>query len=56
LREETRDDVDCPALLVQYGTLAGASPAIAGWRIEWQGARRGDATERFVLYVKERAS
>jgi 4-amino-4-deoxy-L-arabinose transferase-like glycosyltransferase len=54
LREETHANADaqCPALLVQYGSI-GASPVLSGYRIEWQGARRGDATERYVLYVKE---
>jgi len=47
---------DCRALLVQYGTLGGPPPNLDGWRIEWQGGRRGDATERFVLYLKERIS
>jgi len=56
VREETHEQADCRALLVQYGTIAGTSPTLPGWRIEWQGARRGDATERFVLYVKDPAS
>jgi len=56
VREETHDMADCRALLVQYGTLGGPPPNLDGWRIEWQGGRRGDATERFVLYVKERMS
>jgi hypothetical protein len=43
-------------LLVQYGAIAGPPPALAGWRVAWQGGRRGDATERYVLYMKERAS
>jgi 4-amino-4-deoxy-L-arabinose transferase-like glycosyltransferase len=54
VREETHADADarCGALLVQYGTIDRA-PAQDGYRIAWQGARRGDATERYVLYVKE---
>jgi hypothetical protein len=54
MREETHANADarCPALLVQYGSI-GAAPTLSGYRIEWQGARRGDATERYVLYVKE---
>jgi 4-amino-4-deoxy-L-arabinose transferase-like glycosyltransferase len=54
VREETHANADarCPALLVQYGSI-GAAPTLSGYRIEWQGARRGDATERYVLYVKE---
>jgi len=47
---------DCPALLVQYGAIAGAAPALEGWHVEWEGGRRGDATERYVLYMKDEAS
>ena len=56
VREETHDMADCRALLVQYGTIAGPPPALDGWRVEWQGGRRGDATERYVLYVRDSAS
>ena len=58
VREESNDraDVECTGLLVQYGALAGPSPAIDGWRIEWEGGRRGDATERYVLYLKGETS
>jgi 4-amino-4-deoxy-L-arabinose transferase-like glycosyltransferase len=54
-REETRPDNRCPLLLVQYGRQPGAVPAIAGWNILWDGSRRGDETERFVLYKKARS-
>ena len=53
VREETHAQADCRALLVQYGAMSGASPALAGWRVEWEGGRRGDATERYVLYSKD---
>ena len=56
VREETHDQADCRALLVQYGTISGAVPALDGWRVAWEGRRRGDATERYVLYVKDAAS
>ncbi|MGE5169179.1 MAG: ArnT family glycosyltransferase [Rudaea sp.] len=54
VREESNDraDAECPALLVQYGAISGPAPAIDGWRVEWQGGRRGDATERYVFYVR----
>ena len=58
VREETHDNADaaCPALLVQYGAIGGAPPAIDGYRVTWEGGRRGDATERYVLYMKDDAS
>ena len=58
MREETDAHAgsDCPALLVQYGAIAGAAPALDGWHVEWEGRRRGDATERYVLYLKDEAS
>ncbi len=43
---------DCAALLVQYGRIDGAPAAPEGWTIVWQGQRRGDDTERFVLYAR----
>jgi 4-amino-4-deoxy-L-arabinose transferase-like glycosyltransferase len=50
---EIRPVTDCGTLIVQYGRLAGDVPAIAGWRLTWSGARRGDRSERFAIYVKE---
>jgi hypothetical protein len=41
----------CRALLVQYGRQ-GVEP-VPGWKVAWEGGRRGDDTERFVLYVKD---
>ena len=58
VREETHPDADdrCGALLVQYGAVTGKAPARDGYRVEWEGGRRGDATERYVLYMKDEAS
>jgi 4-amino-4-deoxy-L-arabinose transferase-like glycosyltransferase len=58
VREESNDraDAECNALLVQYGAISGPAPVIDGWRVAWQGARRGDATERYVLYLKGETS
>jgi 4-amino-4-deoxy-L-arabinose transferase-like glycosyltransferase len=58
VREESdaRAAADCPALLVQYGAIRGPVPALDGWHVEWEGGRRGDATERYVLYMKDEAS
>ena len=40
----------CDQLLVQYGRTSGAVPAEPGFALQWQGARRGDATERYALF------
>ena len=52
LREETNPRARCAALLVQYGRTDGDPSAPRGWTIAWQGQRRGDDTERFVLYTR----
>ncbi|HEY2817805.1 MAG TPA: hypothetical protein VGK44_11820 [Casimicrobiaceae bacterium] len=49
VREEVRGDTGCPLLLVQYGRQPSA-PELSGYRILWDGHRRGDDTERYVLY------
>ena len=51
VREEVNPDNDCPLLLVQYGRQPTA-PELAGYRIMWDGHRRGDDSERYVLYRK----
>jgi len=51
-RLETHPGSQCPLLLVQYGRLPAGPPALPGWNILWDGARRGDETERYVLYRK----
>ncbi len=50
---EIRPVSDCGTLLVQYGRLPGDVPSIDGWRLRWNGARRGDQSERFAIFVKE---
>ncbi len=50
VREEVQPVYDCDYLLVQYGAHAGAPPELPGWKPIWSGGRRGDDTERFVLY------
>jgi 4-amino-4-deoxy-L-arabinose transferase-like glycosyltransferase len=52
VREEVNPDHDCRALVVQYGRLDGDPVPPPGWTAKWSGARRGDDTERFVLYVR----
>ena len=41
---------DCPLLLVQLGRNDFDAPGPEGWTAVWEGARRGDVTEKFVLY------
>lgn len=52
-REATPEAAQCNDLLVQYGRQEGPPPAIPGWFITWDGRRRGDITERYVLYRRE---
>ena len=51
-REEATPDHRCPLLLVQYGRQPGPAPALPGWDVIWDGNRRGDQTERYVLYKR----
>ncbi|MEO8508215.1 MAG: glycosyltransferase family 39 protein [Betaproteobacteria bacterium] len=52
VREEVKPDHACEALLVQYGRLASEPEPLPGWTPAWSGGRKGDATERFVLYLR----
>ena len=52
VREEQAAQHDCPLLLVQYGRHDGEPIVRLGWTIVWEGARRGDDTERFVLFAR----
>jgi 4-amino-4-deoxy-L-arabinose transferase-like glycosyltransferase len=52
VREENSPGHDCKTLLIQYGRLAGNPPSPAGWQATFSGHRRGDDTERYVLYVR----
>jgi 4-amino-4-deoxy-L-arabinose transferase-like glycosyltransferase len=54
VREEIVAQHDCDALLVQYGRQDGAPPDIPGWFVSWDGRRRGDDTERYVIYRRTR--
>jgi 4-amino-4-deoxy-L-arabinose transferase-like glycosyltransferase len=42
----------CSMLLVQYGRVPDGVPQLPGHAIAWEGTRRGDRSERFVLYRK----
>ena len=52
IRSDTGRDPGCDALLVQYGRRDPAPVALPGWEIAWDGRRRGDDTEHYVLFVK----
>lgn len=51
-REESSPDAKCPTVLVQYGRGEREIALPAGWTKLWQGQRRGDDTERFVIYSR----
>jgi 4-amino-4-deoxy-L-arabinose transferase-like glycosyltransferase len=52
VREEVQPKHTCDALLVQYGRLPIDPEPLPGWTPVWTGGRKGDATERFVLYLR----
>jgi hypothetical protein len=52
IREERQPGHRCTTLLVQYGRLDSDPLPPVGWTVAWDGRRRGDDTERFVLYRK----
>ena len=41
---------DCAHLLVQLGRNDFDAPDPVGWVPVWKGSRRGDESEKFVLY------
>jgi 4-amino-4-deoxy-L-arabinose transferase-like glycosyltransferase len=53
MREETQPNYDCSVVLVQFGRVDRTPEAPEGWHILWEGQRRGDDTERFVLYARD---
>ena len=52
VREEKSPISECTALLVQYGRHDADAGTPEGWRPIWEGHRRGDDTERYVLYLR----
>jgi len=52
VREEVRPNHDCTALLVQYSRPTTQPPPVPGWTPAWEGHRRGDDTERYILYKR----
>jgi 4-amino-4-deoxy-L-arabinose transferase-like glycosyltransferase len=53
VREEIRPQHDCKALLVQYSRPLTQPAPPAGWMPAWDGHRRGDETERIILYIRK---
>ena len=51
-REEAGRGAACPLLLVQLGRNDFDAPGPEGWTPVWEGARRGDGSEKFVLYKR----
>jgi 4-amino-4-deoxy-L-arabinose transferase-like glycosyltransferase len=56
IRSDDERAARCDALLVQYGRRDDAPVPLPGWEIAWDGRRRGDDTEHYVLFVKASAS
>ncbi|MDQ6618842.1 MAG: hypothetical protein M3Z31_03960 [Pseudomonadota bacterium] len=52
VREEIHPAHGCRALIVQYGAQVDESAVTGGWVRLWQGQRRGDETEHFVIYTR----
>jgi 4-amino-4-deoxy-L-arabinose transferase-like glycosyltransferase len=53
VREETSPIDACTALLVQYGRHDAEGAPGDRWEPVWAGHRRGDDTERYVLYLRK---
>jgi 4-amino-4-deoxy-L-arabinose transferase-like glycosyltransferase len=56
VRDDTPDADRCDALLVQVARDESADPPDSAWRKVWEGRRRGDDTERFILFVRDNAA
>ncbi len=52
MRTEIVPDADCDVLLVQGSRAAGAPARGRGWTPVWEGARIGDRSEYYRLYVR----
>ena len=52
VREEKTPMHRCTALLVQYGRHDVDAGIPDEWKAVWEGHRRGDDTERYVLYLR----
>ena len=52
-RVEAGEGGECPLKLVQLGKGDHDVPLPEGWRRIWEGNRRGDNTEKFVLFARD---
>jgi 4-amino-4-deoxy-L-arabinose transferase-like glycosyltransferase len=56
VRDEVQPNNNCTALLVQLGRDDSDAPPDPAWVRVWEGRRRGDDTERFILFTRAAAS
>ena len=56
VREESQPAHDCGALLLQVGREESEIPPDSAWEKLWEGRRRGDDTERFILFRRATAA
>ncbi len=54
--EEVHPHTVCDSLLVQYGRQDTDGAAGEGWTPVWEGRRRGDETEHYVVYQRKAAA
>jgi 4-amino-4-deoxy-L-arabinose transferase-like glycosyltransferase len=54
-RDEVQPDHGCPWLLLQVGRDDSPLPPDSGWSAVWEGHRRGDDTERYLLFMRNPA-
>jgi hypothetical protein len=50
VREDAPAAAQCSLLLVQLGQGDPENPPDSAWEKVWEGRRRGDNTERFILF------
>jgi hypothetical protein len=55
VRDDSQASNRCNALLLQAARDEADTPPDSGWAKVWEGRRRGDDTERFVLFVRPAA-
>jgi 4-amino-4-deoxy-L-arabinose transferase-like glycosyltransferase len=56
IREEVEANHNCGALLLQVGRDESEFPPDSAWEQVWEGHRRGDDTERFILFRRANAA